>query len=100
MVITIFATTTHYGVAVPVMSKRLDNIYENGELIAQSTVSKMEIVQQEIYKGSLRSLQRAFCGKNINPSFSDTPAHTHLDQKRRMNTQEISGDAVERFSDQ
>ena len=36
-----------FGVAVSAISKHLNNIYEDGELNAESTVSKMEIVQQE-----------------------------------------------------
>ena len=36
-----------YGTAVPAISKHVKNIFESGELQANSTVSKMEIVQQE-----------------------------------------------------
>ena len=36
-----------YGTAVPAISKHIKNIFESGELQANSTVSKMEIVQQE-----------------------------------------------------
>ena len=36
-----------FGVAVPAISKHLANIYEEGELQQASTISKMEIVQQE-----------------------------------------------------
>ena len=36
-----------FGVEVPAISKHLSNIYEEGELHHASTVSKMEIVQQE-----------------------------------------------------
>ncbi len=36
-----------FGVAVPAISKHLANIYAEGELQQTSTVSKMEIVQQE-----------------------------------------------------
>jgi len=36
-----------FGVEVPAISKHLANIFEEGELRADSTVSKMEIVQQE-----------------------------------------------------
>lgn len=35
------------GVVVPAISKHLSNIYADGELIKDSTISKMEIVQQE-----------------------------------------------------
>lgn len=36
-----------YGTAVPAISKHIKNIFESGELQANSTVSKMEIVHQE-----------------------------------------------------
>ena len=36
-----------FGVQAPAISKHLNNIYEEGELLASSTISKMEIVQQE-----------------------------------------------------
>lgn len=36
-----------FSVEVPAISKHLANIYEDGELLESSTVSKMEIVQQE-----------------------------------------------------
>lgn len=36
-----------FGVDVPAISKHLSNIYADGELMKDSTISKMEIVQQE-----------------------------------------------------
>lgn len=36
-----------FDVNVPAINKHLYNIYEDGELIKDSTVSKMEIVQKE-----------------------------------------------------
>ena len=36
-----------FGVDVPAISKHLSNIYDEGELDAEATLSKMEIVQQE-----------------------------------------------------
>ena len=36
-----------FGVGVPAISKHLNNIYESGELQRESTISKMEIVQDE-----------------------------------------------------
>ncbi len=36
-----------FGVNVPAISKHIDNIFETGELEKDSTVSKMEIVQNE-----------------------------------------------------
>ena len=36
-----------YGVQVPAVSKHLSNIYEEGELSKEATISKMEIVQTE-----------------------------------------------------
>ena len=36
-----------FGVEIPAVSKHLTNIYREGELLEDSTVSKMEIVQQE-----------------------------------------------------
>ncbi len=36
-----------FGVQVPDISKHLKNIYQEGELVQDATVSKMEIVQQE-----------------------------------------------------
>ena len=43
-----------FGVEVPAISKHLANIFEEGELNVDSTVSKMEIVQQE----GLRNVKR------------------------------------------
>ncbi len=36
-----------FGVDVPAISKHLSNIFDEGELVRESTISKMEIVQQE-----------------------------------------------------
>ena len=36
-----------FDVDVPAISKHLSNIYADGELLKESTISKMEIVQQE-----------------------------------------------------
>lgn len=36
-----------FGVNVPSISRHLSNIYEEGELTQEGTVSKIEIVQQE-----------------------------------------------------
>ena len=36
-----------FDVDIPAMSKHLSNIYQEGELLKDSTISKMEIVQQE-----------------------------------------------------
>ena len=36
-----------FDVDVPAISKHLSNIYDEGELMRDSTISKMEIVQQE-----------------------------------------------------
>lgn len=36
-----------FGVGIPAISKHLNNIYEEGELNRESTISKMEIVQTE-----------------------------------------------------
>jgi len=36
-----------FGVNVPAISKHLNNIYEDGELVKQATISKMETVQKE-----------------------------------------------------
>lgn len=36
-----------FGVKVPAISKHLDNIYDNGELLRNSTISILETVQQE-----------------------------------------------------
>ncbi|MDR1369764.1 MAG: virulence RhuM family protein [Dysgonamonadaceae bacterium] len=36
-----------FGVEIPAISKHLKNIFESGELVENSTVSKMEIVQNE-----------------------------------------------------
>ena len=33
-----------FGVNIPAISKHLTNIYEEGELLSEATVSKMEIV--------------------------------------------------------
>lgn len=46
-----------FGVQAPAISKHLNNIYEEGELLASSTISKMEIVpgrrEAELSSGSL-----------------------------------------------
>ena len=39
-----------FDVEVPAISKHLMNIFDEGELVESSTVSKMEIVQQELEK--------------------------------------------------
>ena len=44
-----------FGVDVPAISKHLSNIYDEGELTKDSTISKMEIVQQE----GTRAVKRA-----------------------------------------
>ena len=36
-----------FGVKVPDISKHLSNIYDEGELVKETTISKMEIVQRE-----------------------------------------------------
>ena len=36
-----------FGVGVPAITKHLQNIYDDGELVREATVSKMEIVQSE-----------------------------------------------------
>lgn len=41
------AMATLFDVGIPAISKHLANIYEEGELLKDSTFSKMEIVQQE-----------------------------------------------------
>jgi len=43
-----------FAVEVPAISKHLSNVFADGELVADSTVSKMEIVQQE----GLRNVKR------------------------------------------
>jgi hypothetical protein len=56
-----------FGVNVPAISKHLSNIYEEGELSREVTVSKMETVQNEggrqvtrnkVFLGSLTMMQR------------------------------------------
>lgn len=56
-----------FGVNVPAISKHLSNIYEDGELSREVTVSKMETVQNEggrqvtrnkVFSGSLTMMQR------------------------------------------
>jgi hypothetical protein len=41
------AMATLFDVGVPAINKHLNNIYEEGELLRQATISKMEIVQTE-----------------------------------------------------
>ena len=48
------AMATLFDVNVPAISKHLQNIYDSGELVAETTVSKMEIVQQE----GIRNIKR------------------------------------------
>lgn len=45
-----------FGVEVPAISKHIRNIFEDGELFVNSTVSKMEIVQQEGNRSVKRSV--------------------------------------------
>ncbi len=45
-----------FGVEVPAISKHLSNIFEEGELQEEATVSKMEIVQQEGTRNVKRNL--------------------------------------------
>ena len=45
-----------FGVEVPAISKHLSNIFSDGELMADATVSKMEIVQQEGSRSIKRNL--------------------------------------------
>jgi len=43
-----------FGVKVPAISKHLANIYETGELEKESTISILEMVQQEEYRVKTR----------------------------------------------
>ena len=36
-----------FDVGIPAINKHLTNIYQEGELLPEATISKMEIVQQE-----------------------------------------------------
>ncbi len=55
-----------FGVGVPAISKHLTNIYEDGELDKDATISKMEIVQQE---GS-RHVKREYIFYNLDAIIS------------------------------
>src|SRR3989338_8584021 len=46
-----------FNVGVPAVSKHLDNIYSEGELDKDSTVSKMEIVQKEGQRDIKRNVE-------------------------------------------
>ena len=46
-----------FDVNVPAVNKHLSNIYEQGELIKDSTISKMEIVQQEGNRNVKRNVE-------------------------------------------
>ena len=46
-----------FDVQVPAISKHLQNIFDEGELEKNSTVSKMEIVQQEGARSVKRSME-------------------------------------------
>lgn len=46
-----------FDVQVPAISKHLQNIFDEGELVKNSTVSKMEIVQQEGARSVKRSME-------------------------------------------
>jgi hypothetical protein len=46
-----------FGVKVPAVNKHLKNIYESGELIRNSTVSKMEIVREEGVRDVVREVE-------------------------------------------
>ncbi len=52
-----------FGVHVPAISKHLGNIFEEGELQKDSTVSKMETVQ--IRQPLLKWLRRLCCGLTV-----------------------------------
>ena len=45
-----------FDVNVPAINKHLNNIYEEGELIKKSTISKMEIVRKEESRNVKRRL--------------------------------------------
>ena len=45
-----------FEVGVPAIAKHLQNIYADGELLQESTVSKMEIVQQEGSRSVIRQV--------------------------------------------
>ena len=47
-----------FGVEVPAISKHLANIFEEGKLSVDSTVSKMEIVQQEGSRNVKREIKK------------------------------------------
>ncbi len=46
-----------FGVEVPAISKHLDNIYESGELLENSTISILETVQKEGSRNVTRSME-------------------------------------------
>ena len=46
-----------FDVNIPAISKHLTNIYEDGELVQSSTISKMEIVQTEGSRQVKRNLE-------------------------------------------
>ena len=46
-----------FSVNVPAISKHLDSIYSDEELIFEATVSKMEIVQKEGQRNVKRNLE-------------------------------------------
>jgi hypothetical protein len=46
-----------FGVKVPAISKHLNNIYENGELLKEATVSILEIVQIEGKREVIRKVE-------------------------------------------
>ena len=55
------AMASLFGVGVPAISKHLTHIYEEGELIQEATVSKMEIVQLEGARNIKRETDFYYC---------------------------------------
>ena len=51
------AMATLFGVNVPAISKHLSNIFEEGELIENSTISILETVQQEGNRSVRRNVE-------------------------------------------
>ena len=67
-----------FGVNVPAISKHLANIYEEGELSRDSTVSKMEIVQNEGTQNPINIYADEVCFLKSQDAFETASASKYM----------------------
>ena len=82
-----------FAVNVPAINKHLKNIYDEGELNRDSTISKMEIVQQEGSRSAYRRSNQKIAGRQTEKfehrrsDFQHAPAGVY----RKASVQKDSG---------